>query len=110
MENDLDNMVNFAMDCRNTMLKRNFNPIEAMIDIAIDEEDPELRFKASKELAGYYAPKMGSVRTQEENKEASRSLFLQINNYKAEALSPSDAIKQIHKVNQLNNAPKESST
>jgi len=107
MVEENNKLFELAMDCRNLMVANGFNPIEAMVEVAQNTEDPYLKFKASKELAGYFAPRMGSLKNAEANEETKRSLYLQINNYRAEAIPAAETKsfeKKINKLIQENNA------
>lgn len=47
-----------------------YNPVLDMIDLAQKSDDPEMRFKCSKEVAGYLFPKRKAVEVSGTNDEA----------------------------------------
>lgn len=56
-------MSQLAMQAREIMDKHGYNPIEALIEIATDEENTplDLRIQSHKELCKYYAPQLKSM-------------------------------------------------
>lgn len=71
-------------DARATMIKRGFNPIEALVDIAMDAEDEDIKLKATKELAGFYAPKFGTLSSDDDKEKGTGKIFVQINNVQSQ--------------------------